>query len=132
MGSSTAHWLVRKAGRGALKVGRLAREVLEVGCAGVCGGAGPLLQHLRHHPVGGRPQAAVLPQGEYQDRALRQVPPSPLTPTATTRDFMRDYPASLAWGSLPPSSLPDVSFQPHGYLFLATQVTQRQDRAHCN
>ena len=45
---------------------------------------------------------------------------------------MRNYPASLAWGSLPPSSLPDVSFQPHGYLFLATQVTIHQDRAHCN
>ena len=38
------------------------------------------------------------------------------------RDFMRSYPASLAWGGLDPESLPEVHFQPHGYLFLATKV----------
>ena len=35
---------------------------------------------------------------------------------------MRSYPASLAWGGLDPESLPEVHFQPHGYLFLATKV----------
>ena len=38
------------------------------------------------------------------------------------RDFMRSYPSSMAWGGLDPESLPDVNFQPHGYLFLATKV----------
>ena len=38
------------------------------------------------------------------------------------RDFMRSYPTSLAWGGLDPESLPEVHFQPHGYLFLATKV----------
>ena len=35
---------------------------------------------------------------------------------------MRGYPGSLAWGDLDPETLPEVNFQPHGYLFLATKV----------
>ena len=35
---------------------------------------------------------------------------------------MRGYPGSLAWGDLNPETLPEVNFQPHGYLFLATKV----------
>ena len=39
------------------------------------------------------------------------------------RDFMRNYPASLFEGStVPSSSVPDVKFQPHGYLFLASEA----------
>ena len=37
---------------------------------------------------------------------------------------MRGYPGSLAWGDLNPETLPDVNFQPHGYLFLATKVSK--------
>ena len=82
--------------------------------------------------VGGLRQQFSLRENIRIGLYARYLPPLPLPPAVATRDFMRDYPASLAWGSLPPSSLPDVSFQPHGYLFLATQVTQRQDRTHCN
>ena len=43
------------------------------------------------------------------------------------RDFMRGYPSSMAWGNLDKEALPDVNFQPHGYLFLATKVMINYD-----
>ena len=38
------------------------------------------------------------------------------------RDFMRNYPYSLFGNQTDPSSVPDVRFQPHGYLFLASEA----------
>ena len=39
------------------------------------------------------------------------------------RDFMRDYPRSLFTGSgVSEHSVPDVKFQAHGYLFLASEA----------
>ena len=40
---------------------------------------------------------------------------------------MRGYPSSMAWGNLDKEALPDVNFQPHGYLFLATKVMINYD-----
>ena len=39
------------------------------------------------------------------------------------RDFMRNYPESIFEGStVPADKVPDVKFQPHGYLFLASEA----------
>ena len=39
------------------------------------------------------------------------------------RDFMRNYPQSIFAGStVPADKVPDVKFQPHGYLFLASEA----------
>lgn len=39
------------------------------------------------------------------------------------RDFMRNYPQSIFAGStVPTDKVPDIKFQPHGYLFLASEA----------
>ena len=39
------------------------------------------------------------------------------------RDFMRNYPESIFEGTtVPADKVPDVKFQPHGYLFLASEA----------
>ena len=94
MGSSTAHWL--KSRDNNIKVG-----VVE--CDPSYNTSATTLS------VGGLRQQFSLPEnikiGLY------------------ARDFMRNYPESLFSGStVASSSVPDVKFQPHGYLFLASEA----------
>jgi len=94
MGSSTAHWLARKT-NGQLKV-----------CV------------VEPDPSYSSSATTLSVGGLRQQFSLREN----IKIGLYARDFMRGYPASLAWGDLNPESLPDVNFQPHGYLFLATKA----------
>jgi len=94
MGSSTAHWLARKT-NGQLKV-----------CV------------VEPDPSYSTSATTLSVGGLRQQFSLREN----IKIGLYARDFMRSYPASLAWGGLDPESLPEVHFQPHGYLFLATKA----------
>lgn len=94
MGSSTAHWLARKT-NGQLKV-----------CV------------VEPDPSYSTSATTLSVGGLRQQFSLREN----IKIGLYARDFMRSYPASLAWGDLDPESLPEVHFQPHGYLFLATKA----------
>jgi len=94
MGSSTAHWLARKT-NGQLKV-----------CV------------VEPDPSYSTSATTLSVGGLRQQFSLREN----IRIGLYARDFMRSYPSSMAWGGLDPESLPDVNFQPHGYLFLATKA----------
>jgi len=94
MGSSTAHWLARKT-NGQLKV-----------CV------------VEPDPSYSTSATTLSVGGLRQQFSLREN----IKIGLYARDFMRGYPASLAWGDLNPETLPEVNFQPHGYLFLATKA----------
>jgi len=94
MGSSTAHWLARKT-NGQLKV-----------CV------------VEPDPSYSTSATTLSVGGLRQQFSLREN----IRIGLYARDFMRGYPGSLAWGDLNPETLPDVNFQPHGYLFLATKA----------
>jgi len=92
MGSSTAHWL---AGR---------KEGLKIGV-------------VEHDPSYNTSATTLSVGGLRQQFSLHEN----IRIGLFARDFMRNYPHSL-FGEQVPDNVPDVRFQPHGYLFLASEA----------
>jgi len=93
MGSSTAHWLAKR------------NEGLKIGV-------------IEPDPSYNTSATTLSVGGLRQQFSLHEN----IRIGLYARDFMRNYPQSLFGDQVDTSMVPDVRFQPHGYLFLASEA----------